>query len=131
MRPGSPPPAMFGRPPWAVLTVASLLLVIILGACGTASPSGPTKTTPTTRPPTTSTTSNLDGPDVDKLPPVPGPSATPSNPDLSSATAQATFLKGVFNDIQEMWKSDFADGGISYSPSQIVIFQSSVNTACG
>ena len=73
----------------------------------------------------------MDGPDVDKLPPVPGPSTTPSDPNLSSATAQATFLKGVFNDIQTMWKSDFVDGGIGYSPAQIMIFQSSVSTACG
>lgn len=121
---------MFGRP-WSVLTAASLLLVTILGACGTGSSGGHTTTFPTTRPPTTTTTSNVDGPDVDKLPPVPGPSTAPSNPNLSSARAQAIYLKGVFNDIQAMWKSDFVDGGIAYSLAKIVIFQSSVSTACG
>ena len=131
MGPGRPPPAMYGRPRWSALAIASLLLVVILGACGTGSPSGPTTSVPATRPPTTTTTSNVGGPDVDKLPQVPGPSTTPSNPNLSSATAQATFLKGVFNDIQAMWKSDFAAGGIAYSPAQIVIFQSYVSTACG
>src|ERR1700677_2055264 len=124
MRPGRPSPGLFGRAPRSALTAASLLLVTILCACGTASPSGSTTTAPTTRPPTTTTTSNVDGPDVDKLPPVPGPSTTPSNPNLSSAAAQAKFLKGVFNDIQAMWKSDFVDGGIGYSPAQIMIFQS-------
>jgi predicted metalloprotease len=112
------------------VTALSLVMVTILGACSSTSSS---TTTSTSRPPTTTTTPDqgVDGPDIDKLPPVPGPSATPSNPNLSTATAQATFLQGVFSDIQAMWKSDFADGGVSYTPAKLVIFKSNVSTACG
>jgi uncharacterized protein len=106
-----------------------LALIAFLGACGSAGSSS--GTTSTSQRPTTTTTTGVDGSDVDDLPTVPGPSTTPPSPDLSTATGQATFLKEVFNDIQAVWKSDFTEGGIAYSPARLVIFQSAVSTGCG
>jgi hypothetical protein len=73
----------------------------------------------------------VDGSDIDDLPTVPAPSTPPTSPDLSTSTGQATFLKQVFDDIQAVWKSDFANGGVSYSPARLVIFKSAVSTGCG
>jgi uncharacterized protein len=130
VRSGYRAPSSLFRLPRSAAVAFSLVFVALLGACSTTS-SGSGTTTSTSRPPTTTTTSSVDGPDVDKLPPVPGPSTTPSSPTLSTAAAQRSFLTDVFNDIQATWKSEFSGAGISYSPAKLNIFQSNIQTACG
>jgi uncharacterized protein len=110
---------------------AVVALILILGACSKTSPEGTNTTTSTTVPPTTATTTNVDGSDADRLPTVPPPSKAPTYPGQSGASAQATFLRQIFNDIQSIWSTDFTEGGVSYTPAKLVIFMSNVSTRCG
>jgi predicted metalloprotease len=41
------------------------------------------------------------------------------------------FLHAVFNDAQRFWHQQFAAAGLPYAPAQLVIFSSSVHSACG
>jgi uncharacterized protein len=111
------------------MAVVSLAVMAVLDGCGTTNSSN--ATTSTSQVPATTTTSDLDGSEVDRLPTVPGPSATPPSPNLSTAAGQAAFLKQVFADIQAVWKADFSQGGVTYSPARLVMFKTSVSTACG
>jgi uncharacterized protein len=41
------------------------------------------------------------------------------------------FLRFVTDDIQEFWRGQFAEGGLEYRPTQVVIFRRAVRTGCG
>lgn len=132
-------------------TAIAVGVALTLAACGgspnrgalhstTTSTARPTTTTTTrrtttTRPPATTTTTvddaSIDGTEIDKLPTVPAPSTTPSEPDLSTTSAQDTYLTQMFNDIQSMWQKVFSDAGATYTPARLDLFTSQVSTACG
>jgi uncharacterized protein len=117
-----------GWPPRLRLAAIAALAAILalLSACGSSAGTKPAAT-----PAPTASSSPVDGTEIDQLPSVPGPTATPSPPDLSTPAGQSVFLRQVFADIQAVWSKDFAASGQTYSPARLVLFQSQVATACG
>lgn len=105
-----------------LLVITAVISVLILTACGSPS------TTATSLP---RSDTSINGSEIDQLPTVPGPTAGPSTPDLSTISGQTAYLQQVFYDIQSMWNKEFAGSGIPYSPAQLVLFQSQVSTGCG
>jgi predicted metalloprotease len=59
---------------------------------------------------------------LDQLPQVPAPTET---------TAPPNSLRGVFDDVQAMWKREFEEAGSDYTPATLTIFRDRVDTACG
>ena len=106
----------------ANLTIARVLVVValVIAGCGssdeTTSESATETTTESTTPPSAET-------DVlDQLPQVPAPTET---------TAPPNSLRGVFDDVQAMWKREFEEAGSDYTPATLTIFRDQVDTACG
>jgi uncharacterized protein len=108
-----------------------------LSACGSSTKTTLSPNTTTTSTRTTTTATAGSGSDtsinaeIDQLPPTSRPTTTPNRPDLSTSAGQATFLRQVFADVQEVWNEEFTVSGLSYSPARLVLFQSQVSTACG
>lgn len=112
-----------GRAWWSrILAVVVVTSVSGLTACGTSRPSS------TTLP---GSDASINGPEIDRLPTVPGPSGSLATPDLSTASGVQAFLREVFDDVQSMWATEFGQSGTPYRPARLVLFQSEVSTACG
>jgi hypothetical protein len=108
--------------------VAALAALTAVACSSPGRPATAQTSSPATRP---SPDASIDGPQIDQLPTVPGPSTQPTTPDLSTVAGQTTFLSEVFTDIQAMWENEFGGAGAAYVPAQLVLFQSQVATACG
>lgn len=137
-----------GRLPHRLAIAAvAVAVTLALAACGGSPAKSSVHSTVTTRRPTThrsttttssSTTSttvsntSIDGPEIDTLPTVPGPSTTPSSPNLSTTSEQEAYLTEMFNDIQSVWEKVFSEAKATYSPAHLDLFSTpTVTTACG
>ena len=61
-------------------------------------------------------------PELEDLPPVPA---------AAQSSRPPTTLRGVFDDVQAMWKREFANAAVDYTPATLTIFTGKVETACG
>ena len=52
-------------------------------------------------------------------------------PNAPSPDDQVSFLRFVTGDIQQFWERQFEEGGLQYSPTQVVMFRRAVRTGCG
>jgi uncharacterized protein len=100
-----------------------LVAVLLIAGCGGSEDENTEEQSPTT-------TTAVESGGLDRLPVVVEPSASARPPSQSSAGRNA-FLREVFDDIQAMWRRDFADGGIPYAPAKLTIFAGEVHSACG
>jgi uncharacterized protein len=132
--------------PWHRRLLARVVAVVILAGaalvfagCGSshdatqetssAAATATSATTATTAPSAT-TESDIEGDIVARLPQVPAPSQ-PTHPTSEGGTGGSAFLRAVFDDVQAMWKKEFAAGGVDYVPARLTIFRDEVHTACG
>jgi hypothetical protein len=92
-------------------------------------PSG-TETTPTGTD-SVPTGTEIEGDVLKRFPPVPGPTEATQHPTSPGGTGGNAFLRAVFDDIQAMWKQEFAAAGVPYTPARMTIFRDEVHTACG
>jgi predicted metalloprotease len=73
---------------------------------------------------------SIDGTEIDQLPELPSASKPVADTPLTGQ-ALASFLRGVFNDIQTTWADEFKAAGATYRPARLVLFTSVTNTSCG
>ena len=117
---------------------ARLLVCALIGVgCGssskstsTAGPAGST-TTSTTVSSTASPQPTISVGELRSLPKVPAAAGTPPSPSPTATTVDRSFLEAVFNDAQRVWLLEFRAAGLQYSPARLVIFSSTVHSACG
>jgi uncharacterized protein len=113
--------------------VVTLLLAVALAGCGssdtTSSATGTAAATSTTA--TTQSDQDIEGDAIERLPQVPPATQATSHPTSPDGTGGHAFLRAVFDDVQAMWKQEFADAGIEYTPARMTIFTDEVHTACG
>jgi predicted metalloprotease len=95
----------------AVRVAALLCAALLIAGCGSSSDDEEPQTTP------------QEDVVLDQLPEV--PAATESTPQAP------TTLRGVFDDVQAMWKREFEEAGATYTPATLTIFHDEVDTACG
>lgn len=116
----------------ATVLLGSVLIAVGCGSSG--QPAHSTTSTPAgTRSSTTSTVSpeTIEGPDLKSLPKV-SPATRPApSPPAGATTVDRSFLETTFEDIQGLWHREFSAAGLTYRPARLVIFSSSVHSACG
>jgi uncharacterized protein len=108
--------------PWiaGIAAVAGLLV----GGCGSSGGSDTGSAPETTG---TTATVSLETRDLDRLPTVP---AATGSTQRSQASGNA-YLREVFDDAQAMWRREFGDGDLPYTPARLTIFTDRVDSACG
>src|SRR5690349_2011268 len=110
---------------WLPLLLAALLLT----RCGSSDDQSPARTpTATAAAKTPAPTPTVDSAKLRQLPQVPAPSGPPPS---SAAIAHHQFLTNVFDDVQAMWRREFAAAQLTYRPARLTIFRHGVHTACG
>jgi predicted metalloprotease len=62
------------------------------------------------------------------MPRGPSPTGAPPSPETGT---QSAFLRGVFDDVEALWRHEFHGAGLTYRPARLTIFQQQVHTACG
>jgi predicted metalloprotease len=100
------------------VSIAAVIVAVLIGGCGGSGDGGDTGGKPT-----------LETGGLDRLPVVAPPES--ARPPASQPGAADAFLREVFEDAQELWKRDFAEGEIRYVPARLTIFRNAVQTACG
>jgi predicted metalloprotease len=118
------------------LLVAMIALAVALAGCGSSSGSSTSTSssaaTTATAPASTSTSDkDIAGDAIKRFPPVPAPTEATQHPSSPNGTGGSAFLRAVFDDVQAMWKREFAAAGIPYTPARLTIFRDEVDTACG
>jgi uncharacterized protein len=112
--------------------IAALLLAAAFVGCGSSdtTSSATTATTASTATAATESDHAIEGDVVARLPQVPAPSE-PTHPTSHDGTGGNAFLTAVFDDVQAMWKREFEESGMQYTPARLTIFRDEVHTACG
>jgi uncharacterized protein len=110
-----------------------LVLALIAGACGSSGGSGSTVRSSTTSTSTTASTTSraVAGHELDNFPSVTGLTATelPSAP--TSATVERTYLVALFDDVQTVWRREFAAVHQRYRAARVIVFYSQIQSHCG
>jgi uncharacterized protein len=107
-------------------TLLALAMAVLVAGCGSSK-----KETNTSGTATTQQQSDVGGQDLHRLPQVPTASTGSAPPGAAHRSSQRAFLRAVFDDVEAMWRREFATGGAHYRPAKLVIFDHRVNTACG
>jgi predicted metalloprotease len=108
------------------------VLALSAGACGSSGGSGSAARSSTTS--TTagaSTTHAAAGHELDHFTSVTGLPATrlPSPP--TSKAVERAFLVALFDDVQSVWRREFAAAHEAYDAARLVVFYSHIHSACG
>jgi uncharacterized protein len=124
-----------------VRIVVVAMLVLSMAGCGSSgttassSPSPSAATSATATSPTATTGadqgSEIEGDVLDRLPQVPEPTEATRHPTSPDGTGGDAFLRAVFDDVQAMWRQEFASAGVQCAPARMTIFRDEVHTACG
>lgn len=110
----------------AALACAGAILVLACTAgCGSSDETVQTPPTPTAADP------GIEGDALGRLPEVPEASAATRALQSADGTGGDAFLRGVFADVQEMWRREFEAAGVEYPPATMTLFRNEVDTACG
>jgi uncharacterized protein len=96
----------------------ALALVVVLASCGS---SGGSRLN----------TSPALGHELDPLPSVLKITAEKLPPAPTNARVEPAYLITVFDDVQALWRRDFADAHEAYRPARVVVFYSITQSACG
>jgi len=115
------------RARWLPLLFAALLLT----RCGSSDDQSPAPTptaTAAAKTPAPTPAPTVDSAALKQLPQVPAPSGPAPS---SAALARNQFLRNVFDDVQAMWRREFAAAQLTYRPARLTIFRHGVHTACG
>jgi uncharacterized protein len=104
---------------------AAVLALACATGCGSSEQA--VQTTPTA----TAAAPSIEGDDLARLPEVPVASAAARPPQSVDGTGGDAFLRGVFEDVQEMWRREFEAAGMEYTPATMTLFRDEVDTACG
>lgn len=108
---------------------ARLACAVLALACATGC--GSSEQAVQTTPTATAAAPSIEGDDLARLPEVPVASAAARPPQSADGTGGDAFLRGVFEDVQEMWRREFEAGGMEYTPATMTLFRDEVDTACG
>jgi predicted metalloprotease len=115
--------------------IAALLAgALIAAGCGSSTSSSSSSSAPATASSTTTSTVSADaisGAGLRSLQKVPAATGAAPSPAAGATTVDRSFLQAVFNDTQRLWQDEFTAAGLRYSPARLVIFSSSVHSACG
>jgi uncharacterized protein len=68
---------------------------------------------------------------LDRLSTAPNPGATDSVSAASRAGNEVEFVKFVVGHIQDTWTKLFAAAGLTYQPTQLVLFEGTIRSGCG
>lgn len=70
----------------------------------------------------------MEGGSIARLPraPTPTPTATPAG-----TLTEDQFATQTFDDVQAMWSAEFSRAGLTYHPAQLILYSTTVETACG
>ena len=116
----------------AALLVVSALVAVGCGSSGkSASSSSSAPATTTASSSTPSTQATIFSGELRSLPRVPAPTAPAPSPVPTATTVDRAFLQTAFNDAQRLWAGEFSAAGRPYLPARLVMFVSSVHSACG
>jgi uncharacterized protein len=115
------------------LVVVTLALALAVAGCGSSETSTSTSSSAATTAtaPAPDQDAEITGDAIKRFPPVPGPTEATQHPSSPNGTGGDAFLKAVFDDVQAMWKREFAAAGMPYTAATITIFRDEVHTACG
>jgi predicted metalloprotease len=115
-----------------VSIVLVCLAAVLSAGCGSSSKQASTGTATGTGQTTTSAPgSDVAGSELHRLPRTPPASAGASTPGAAHRADQRAYLTAVFDDVQSLWRREFASAGLHYSPAKLVIFDQQVHTGCG
>jgi uncharacterized protein len=108
-----------------ILAAVAVLAAVLVGGCGSSNETTGNGTQ------TGASATTIETGDLDRLPVATPASESTRRPSTRSAAGRNAFLREVFDDVQEFWRRDFADGGVAYRPARLTIFANQVRTACG
>jgi predicted metalloprotease len=103
----------------------AILVLACAAGCGSSDEAVQTTPAPTAAEP------RMENDVLGRLPEVPGASAATRPPQSADGTGGDAFLRGVFDDVQEMWRREFEAAGVDYTPATMTLFRDEVDTACG
>jgi predicted metalloprotease len=109
-----------------ILVAVAVFSAVLVGGCGSSNENTGNGTETGASATTTIETGGLD-----RLPAATPASASTRRPSTQTAAGRNAFLREVFDDVQEFWRRDFANGGVAYRPARLTIFVNQVRTACG
>jgi uncharacterized protein len=107
-----------------------------MAGCGSSKDTASSASSSTATAATTATADSQQAPDIEgdvleRLPEVPAASEATKHPASPEGTGGNAFLTAVFDDVQAMWKEEFAQAGVHYAPATLTIFRDEVHTKCG
>jgi predicted metalloprotease len=118
-----------------------LALAVAVAGCGSTAHDSPTTTQATS----TQTTANATtqgagtatglggqvGEDLGRFAPVPAVATAHLPAPPTSPTVERAFLIAVFDDVQSVWRREFAAAHVRYTPARLVIFYNKTRSDCG
>jgi predicted metalloprotease len=106
-------------------SVSAVVIVAMLAGAGC----GSSEQTQSTASPTATPAEQGDA--LGRLPEVPEATGSTRPPASADGTGGSAFLRGVFDDVQAMWREDFQAAGVPYTPATMTLFRDEIHTACG
>jgi predicted metalloprotease len=128
--PGAFGEAIIGRV-FRLLASVAVIAALVVAGCSSSERSEVTEGEPDTTTTSTTTTVTVETGRLDDLPVVAPASESTRPPSSGPGLGRNTFLREVFDDVQSLWRRDFTDGGIGYTPARLTIFTNVVHSACG
>ncbi|MBV8950260.1 MAG: neutral zinc metallopeptidase, partial [Actinobacteria bacterium] len=111
--------------------VPLLAALLVLAACGSTGGSATKQRSTTTSTTNRSMSTQAAGHELDAFPTVAGLPATRLPAAPTSSKVEQTFLVELFDDVQSVWRREFAAAHEPYRAARVVVFYSQIESGCG